>query len=137
MHNLIQLRGTKGKVPVSLAHSEQSDLRIISGGESLLHHRHQLLIALAQESEKNRLFVLKVSVDSGLATLNALGHFTGCDSLPPLLSSNLACGSENALPHLLPHLPPFLLSALLNPHRCWQPFHRSMSLSSITSIICD
>src|SRR6266567_921290 len=118
MHHLIQLGRAKGKVPVGLAHSEQTRLGIISGGESHLHHRYQLLVAVAQESEKNRLFVLKVFVDGGLAILNALGHFASRDRLPPLLGGNLSCSRENALPHLLP----FTLSTLLDSHWRWQSF---------------
>src|SRR5438552_18941322 len=113
MHDLVQLGGAKGKVPVSLAHSEQPCLRIISGGESLLHDHHQLLIALAQESAKNRLFVLKVSVDGGLTTLNALGHLTSRDRLPPFLSGILARGCENALPNLLQEVLASPISTLL------------------------
>src|SRR5258708_16048447 len=101
MHHLIQLGRAKGKIPVCLAHSEQACLGIISGGESHLHHRHQLLIAVAQESEKNRLFVLKVFVDGGLAILNALGYFTGRDSLPPFLSGTLSRIAHTSLPDLL------------------------------------
>src|SRR5258706_2775229 len=124
MHHLIQLGRAKGKIPVCLAHSEQACLGIISGGESHLHHCHQLLIAVAQESEKNRLFVLKVFVDGGLAILNALGYFTGRDSLPPFLSGNLSRSGENALPDLLSFAfsrLPFSFSTLLDSHCTCNP----------------
>src|SRR4051812_4795246 len=71
-----------------------------------------LLVARAQESEKNRLFVLKVFVDGGLAILNLRSHFAGGDGLPAFLGGDLACSGENALPDLLL----FPLSALFKPH---------------------
>jgi hypothetical protein len=59
---------------------------------------------------KNRLFVLKIFVDGGLAILNLLSHFAGGDRLPAFLGGDLACSGENALPDLLL----FPLSALFD-----------------------
>src|SRR5581483_9505389 len=114
MHHLVQLWRAKSKVPVCLGHGEQPRFGIIGGGECCLHHHYQLFVAVAQQSEQKCLFVREVFVDSWLAILDTFGHFASGDCLPPFLSSNLSCSQENTLPHLLSHLLPSPLSALLH-----------------------
>jgi hypothetical protein len=66
-----------------------------------LHRRYQLLVTRAQQREQDRLFVLKVLVDGGLAILDALCHPASRDSLPPFLGGNLLRSGDNALSNLL------------------------------------